>query len=203
MVNCLDDGVTVWRKEGCCCGLVLIIHWHWVSVQPVSLNYFHLTRMELYYHMLQIKNWRKCYCEINYLSKNSCIKLPIMGPIMLGLWTICAFYLDQYYDHSSKSLLPYPGGKSSMAAFEQVVLIVRSGGCSCRLFHMYGKAMSAADPHSARDISVSKMFWKVRKGRQISQTWIKETSLPKYLVVCACVHMHGCVFFILYIYIYI
>lgn len=76
-----------------------------------------------------------------------------------------------------------------MAAFEQVVLIVSSGDCSCRLFHVYGKAMSTADPHPARDISASEMFRKVRKGRQTSQPWFKEIPLPENLVVC----MQGCV----------
>lgn len=85
------------------------------------------------------------------MLKNSYIKLN-----QVGLVNYLSFLLDQYYDHSSESLLPYPGGKSSTAAFEQVVLIVRSGGCSCRLFHVYGKAMSTADPQPARDISVSK-----------------------------------------------
>lgn len=76
-----------------------------------------------------------------------------------------------------------------MAAFEQVVLILSSGVCSCRLFHVYGKTMSTADPHPARDISVSEMFRKMRKGRQISQPRVKEASLPEHPVVCVC----GCV----------
>lgn len=81
------------------------------------------------------------------------------------------FHVDQCYNHSLESLLPHPGGKSSMAAFEQVVLMVRTGSCSCRFLHVYGKAMSTADPRAACDISVSKMCWEVRKGGQISQTW--------------------------------
>lgn len=81
------------------------------------------------------------------------------------------FHVHQCYNHSSESLLPHPGGKSSMAAFEQVVLMVRTGSCSCRFFHVYGKAMSTADSRAACDISVSKMCWEVRKGGQISQTW--------------------------------
>lgn len=71
----------------------------------------------------------------------------------MGLGTVCAFHVEQHCIHSSELLLPYPGGKSSMAAFVQVVLMVRTGNCGCRLFHRYDEATSAADPSATVDIS--------------------------------------------------
>lgn len=78
--------------------------------------------------------------------------------------------IENCYNYQSpQSPLPHPGGKSSRAAFEQVVLMVRTGYCGCGLFHVHGMTTSTADLHAACSIFVSKVRRGVREGGKISQ----------------------------------
>lgn len=78
--------------------------------------------------------------------------------------------IENCYNYQSPEYpLPHPGGKSSMAAFEQVVLMVRSGYCGCGLFHVHGMTTSTADLRAAFSVFVSKVRREVREGGKISQ----------------------------------
>lgn len=90
-----------------------------------------------------------------------------------------------------QSLPAYPGGKSSMAALVQVVLMVRTGNCGCRFFHRYGEATNAADPSAELDISET-----CEKRPNIVDSYhtcngcLKKTTLLQKYIVCASASVH-------------